>query len=132
LKYSTNGTPSWQFWWDVYRAGKHRNWRPNNWQNGVFERAYHTNADLSSVTALDNQPTVYFRLVDNSTTSAGANNRRHGSDRVDNFLVSRAAVTPIQIRWRCRMDPGRSDECQTGCSKDFISTTKHNVFAAWW
>ena len=45
--------------------------------------------DLSSITALTNQPVVYFRLVDASTNSAGgAIVMTGGTDRVDNFAVT--------------------------------------------
>jgi hypothetical protein len=43
---------------------------------------------MSSVTALDNASTAYFRLVDASTTSAsGATVANAGTDRVDNFTI---------------------------------------------
>jgi hypothetical protein len=47
---------------------------------------YTMTLDLSSVTALNNQSTVYIRLVDNSTTSiANGTVGTSGTDRVDNF-----------------------------------------------
>jgi hypothetical protein len=45
--------------------------------------------DLSSIGALDNAASVYFRLVANSTTSiSGATVATGGTGRVDNFTVS--------------------------------------------
>jgi len=66
---------------------------PNSWNsttaNSLFSHAY----DLSSVTALDNSPAIYFRLVNSSTISAGGGtvNPTAGTSRVDNFTV---AVVP--------------------------------------
>lgn len=49
--------------------------------------------DLSSLSTLDNQASVYFRLVDISTISAsGGTVGTSGTDRVDNFLVTAAPV----------------------------------------
>jgi hypothetical protein len=51
--------------------------------------------DLSSITALDNQSAVYFRIVDNSTTAInGSAVGTGGTDRVDNFTVTAATVVP--------------------------------------
>lgn len=47
--------------------------------------------DLSGVTALNNQPTVYIRLVNTTTTAiTGGTVASTGSNRVDNFTVSAA------------------------------------------
>ena len=49
--------------------------------------------DLSAVTALNNAPNVFFRIIDSSTTSiAGGTVGTGGTDRVDNFSVF---VTPV-------------------------------------
>src|SRR6185436_10518893 len=48
--------------------------------------------DLSTVTALDNQSTVYIRLVDNSGTAInGSPVATGGTNRVDNFIVNGTA-----------------------------------------
>lgn len=45
--------------------------------------------DLSAITALNNAPSVYFRLIDTSTTSInGSTVAAGGTSRVDNFTVS--------------------------------------------
>ncbi|MDB6125108.1 MAG: hypothetical protein JWQ71_4101 [Pedosphaera sp.] len=50
--------------------------------------------DLSSITALDNASSIYFRLIDQATTSiSGATVGTGGTDRVDNFTVF--TVTPV-------------------------------------
>ena len=130
LKYSTNGTTFTQFGGTFTVLVNTATGGRTNWQNAVYDGAYHTNADLSSVTALDNQPAVYIRLVDNSTTSAGGGTvGATGSDRIDNFLVTRAAVTPIQISGGIAWIPAGNTSVKPDASKDFISTTNLTVFA---
>jgi hypothetical protein len=54
---------------------------------------YHFNLDLSSVSAIENQSAVYFRVLDSSTTAInGASVGTGGTSRVDNFTVSATAV----------------------------------------
>jgi len=62
---------------------------PNpTWNSTTFNAIYHYSQDLSSVTALNNASTVYFRLIDTSTTSAnGGTVGSGGTDRVDNFTI---------------------------------------------
>ena len=69
------------------------NTSPNNWSSGtpIFTSSY--SFDLSSITAIDNAANVYFRLVNDGTTSAnGGTVASGGTDRVDNFTVS---VNPV-------------------------------------
>ncbi len=67
---------------------------PNiTWNTTIYNSAYTFNFDLSTVSALNNQSTVFFRLVDNSTMSAsGGTVGTAGTDRVDNFIVSATTV----------------------------------------
>jgi hypothetical protein len=51
-----------------------------SWSSGSTSNATKYSVDLSTISALNNQTTVFFRLVDQSTGS--------GTDRVDNFLVT--------------------------------------------
>ena len=62
---------------------------PNpTWNSTTFNAIYHYSQDLSPVTALNNASTVYFRLIDTSTTSAnGGTVGTGGTDRVDNFTI---------------------------------------------
>jgi len=130
LKYSTNGTTFTQFGGTFTVLVNTATGGRTNWQSGVYDGAYHTNVDLSSIPALDNQSNVYFRLVNNSTTSAGGGTiGATGSDRVDNFLVTRAPVTPIQISGGVAWIPGGQTSVKPDASKDFISTTNLTVFA---
>ncbi|HUJ09718.1 MAG TPA: DNA/RNA non-specific endonuclease [Verrucomicrobiae bacterium] len=100
------------------------------WNFNIYEPADHYTADLSSITAIENQSTVYFRLVDNSTTNAGGGNvGSTGTDRVDNFLVSRLAATSIQIGGGVAWIPGGSMAIKPDVLKDFQLTTNVTVFA---
>ena len=63
------------------------------WNTTTYNNAYTFNYDLSAISALNNQSTVFFRLVDDSTVSAsGGTVGTAGTDRVDNFVVSAALV----------------------------------------
>jgi hypothetical protein len=63
---------------------------PNpSWNNTTYSAAYHYSFDLSSVTALDNASTVYFRLVQSTPDAAGGGTpSATGTSRIDNFEVS--------------------------------------------
>lgn len=66
----------------------------DSWTTGGAPKTQsHYSFDLSSVTALDNQATVYFRLLDNSTTSiTGGTVATGGTGRVDNFTVNASLI----------------------------------------
>src|SRR5439155_102448 len=54
--------------------------------------------DLSGVPAIENQSTVYIRLVDNSTTSINNGTvASGGTGRVDNFTVNGTAQNPTNF-----------------------------------
>jgi hypothetical protein len=96
--YSTNGTTFTQFGsnYAVLANGG----SPNaSWGSATYQSAYTNFFDLSSVTGLDNQATVFFRLVDQSTTSTnGGTVGTGGTSRVDNVIVtSPAAFTTIPV-----------------------------------
>jgi hypothetical protein len=58
------------------------------WTSSSYTNKYSYRYDLSSVTALDNSPSVVFRLVQTSTTSAtGGTVASTGTDRIDNVFV---------------------------------------------
>ncbi len=60
-----------------------------SWSSTGSPLGTHESDDLSSVTALNNQSTVYFRIVDNSTVNInGGAVGASGTDRVDNFSVT--------------------------------------------
>ncbi|MEW5967884.1 MAG: PEP-CTERM sorting domain-containing protein [Pseudomonadota bacterium] len=67
---------------------------PNpTWTSSTSHPVYGLSFDLSSIAALDNQASVYFRLVDVSTVSAnGGTVATAGTNRVDNFTVMAAPV----------------------------------------
>lgn len=97
LEYSTNGTT----FTNVASYSVLANASPNPvWNSTTSSSLYTTTEDLSSITALDNDATVYFRLVDADTTSAnGGTVASGGTDRVDNFVVSGIAATPEPSSW---------------------------------
>ncbi len=100
------------------------------WNFNVYEPAYHFSNDLSSVTAIENQSNVHFRLTCNSTSSAGGGTiGSGGTGRVDNFLVTRAPVTPIQINSAAAWIPGGQTAIKPDAWKDFPETTNVTLFA---
>jgi hypothetical protein len=90
LQYSTDGTTFTPF--SSYSVLA--NAAPNPLWNGTTSSSLYTSTvDFSSVTALNNDSTVYFRLVDASTVSAnGGTVGTGGTDRVDNFVVTASPV----------------------------------------
>ncbi len=59
-----------------------------SWSSGSTSNATKFSQDLSTITALDNQATVYFRLIDTSTVSInGGTVGTAGTGRVDNLTV---------------------------------------------
>ncbi len=90
LTYSTDGTSFTSFGsYTVLQNGL----APNaSWSSGTYNGVYTFNFDMSSVAALDNAATVYFRLVNTSTfTPSGGTVAAGGANRVDTFTV---AVVP--------------------------------------
>jgi hypothetical protein len=75
IQYSTNGTTFTTF-------------QTVNPGNGVFAAF---NIDLSAVPAIENQPTVYFRLVGSGGTGAA------GTLRIDNFQVQAMSVSAATV-----------------------------------
>jgi len=58
------------------------------WTTATYQSVYTLSFDLSPVSALNNSASVYFRIVDASTTSAGGGTvGTAGTDRLDNFTV---------------------------------------------
>jgi hypothetical protein len=95
--------------------------------------ASHFAADLTGVTALDNQPAVYFRLRVNSNYSTGGSVGigSGGTDRLDNFLVTTMAPpTPIQIDGSGKAwVPGAQTAVQPDVWKDIPPQTNVATFA---
>lgn len=89
LSYSTDGTAFTDF--VTYTVAL------SDWSNSTVRNTGIQLFDLSAVTALNNQASVFFRLVDTSTTSiSGGTVGAGGTDRVDDFTVSDGPVT-IQV-----------------------------------
>jgi hypothetical protein len=66
----------------------------SNWTSGTVNSGHTRTLDLSGVSALNNQATVYIRLVDNATTSIGGGTvATGGTGRVDNFKATASLAT---------------------------------------
>jgi hypothetical protein len=93
LQYSTDGI-NFTNYGSIYAVLA--NAAPNAWSTtGTPNAASGFSFNLSGITALDNQATEYFRLVDASTISAnGATVATAGTSRVDNFTVTAAVPEP--------------------------------------
>ena len=88
LQYSTDGSTFTQFGSDLTILQNGGAPYPA-WNGTTGTNAYSFSVDLSSITALNNAPAVYFRLMDSSTTSAsGGTVSAGGTDRVDNFTIA--------------------------------------------
>ncbi|MDB6125267.1 MAG: Endonuclease/exonuclease/phosphatase [Pedosphaera sp.] len=90
LAYSTDGSTFTTF---VSQNTVLANSSPNAWSVGTAVPAANFYYDLSSVAALNNASSVYFRLIENSgtTSASGGVLGTGGTDRVDNFTL---AVVP--------------------------------------
>jgi hypothetical protein len=88
LQYNTDGSTFTAFGGDypiLVNGTPHTSWGTTPPRSAF----YTFTVDLSSITALNNAPNVYFRLVDDSTTAAGGGTvGTAGTDRVDNFSVN--------------------------------------------
>ena len=70
----------------------------DNWIATSVRTASIRTLDLTGVAALDNQATVYVRLVDTSTVSIGGSTvGTAGSDRIDSVTVTAAIALPVEI-----------------------------------
>jgi hypothetical protein len=69
------------------------------WNSSTSSSIYTYSYDLSSVTALNNQVSVYFRITDASATSAsGGIVGTSGTDRIDNVIIS-VVPEPQNLFW---------------------------------
>jgi hypothetical protein len=99
LWYSTNGTTFTQFDGGYIVLANAAPPLPNPWQSGgPYVPQTHYAYDLSTVTALDNQATIYFRFIDASTVSANNNTvQSGGTDRVDNVFINENVPEPASL-----------------------------------
>ena len=98
FEYSTDGSN----FQELFDYSVPANADPNAWSaNPANVRAAATiTQDLSSITSLDNQAALYFRLVDEDTTAAnGLPVASGGTDRVDNFTVTASPVPLPAALW---------------------------------
>jgi hypothetical protein len=84
LSYSTDGTT----YLPILGYSVLANSSPNAWSATTYSAASHYSVDLSAFTDINNAANVFFRLTDNSTTSAnGGTTAFGGTDRLDNFTI---------------------------------------------
>ena len=91
LQYSTDGSDFTDFnsYTVLANAAPNTPWSSTGSPNGAYTSTF----NLSSVTALNNSASVYFRLTDTSTVSAGGGTvGTSGTDRVDNVTITGTAV----------------------------------------
>jgi hypothetical protein len=95
LEYSTNGTT----FTDLASYSVLPNGTGNpSWNQSTSNAVYGFSQNLSSVSALNNQSSVLFRLVDIGTDAAnGGSVASGGTDRVDNFTVGGSAAAPVPL-----------------------------------
>jgi len=72
---------------------------PNpSWNNTTAAPVYDFNFNLASIAALNNQASLYFRLLDTSTTSAsGGTVGTGGTSRLDNVTVKGGVPEPATV-----------------------------------
>ncbi len=72
---------------------------PNpTWNGTTSSPIYSTNYDLSAISAINNQPVIYFRVICATTVSAaGGTVASGGTCRIDNFSVNGSTGTPPLI-----------------------------------
>ena len=86
LEYSTNGSTFTKFESDYKVSVGH-------WTSSSARTTNSFSFDLSSVAAINDKSTVYFRIVDDSTVAIGGGTvTGYEDDRIDNFLVSAQLV----------------------------------------
>jgi DNA/RNA endonuclease G (NUC1)/PKD repeat protein len=130
LQYSTNGTTYTTINAFTVLANTAISGVRTTFNFSVYEPAYHFTRDLSSITAIENQTNVYFRFVDNSTTNAnGGTVGTTGTGRMDNFLVARAGVAPIQVGGGRAWILGGQTGIKPDAWKNLFLTTNVTVFA---
>jgi hypothetical protein len=84
LSYSTDGSS----YTPVLFYSALVNATPNAWSSATYNSSSHYIIDLSIFNDLNNAGNVYFRLTDDTTTSAGGGTvASGGTDRVDNFTI---------------------------------------------
>jgi hypothetical protein len=73
---------------------------PNSaWNMNTSSTAYSYSYDFSSIAGLNNQSSIYFRLLDTSGTSAtGGTVGSSGTDRVDNVIIRGSTIpSPVPL-----------------------------------
>lgn len=89
LQYSTDGLT-------FSPSGGNNTISLSTWTPGTVQSGFTFSYNLSAISALDNAPSVFFRIVDQAPTTGGAINGGNvgtaGTDRVDNFIVNASPI----------------------------------------
>jgi hypothetical protein len=86
FQYSTDGINFTDFGADYI---VYANASPNSWSGATYYSLFTNTINLNSISALNNLPFVYFRIVNTTTTSiSNATTALTGTNRVDNFTVT--------------------------------------------
>jgi hypothetical protein len=98
LEYSVNGG-AYATFGTIYSVNDvesgNRTTNPNLWATATPVAGTTYSVDLSSISALNNEATIAFRLVDDAgTTPSGSTVAAGGTDRIDNFIIS-GTLTPV-------------------------------------
>ncbi|MBX2930657.1 MAG: T9SS type A sorting domain-containing protein [Chitinophagaceae bacterium] len=93
IQYSTDGST----FTDVPSSGY--NLTNDSWNSGTYKPISTRTADLSSITALNNQPFIYIRftVAAGSTNINGAAIASTGTSRIDNVYVGGVALAPLSL-----------------------------------
>jgi hypothetical protein len=94
LQYSTNGTTFTNFAsYAVLANGA----SPNSpWSSSTGSAAYSFTQDLSSILGLNNQSSIFFRLIETDNAAAGGGTvGSGGTDRVDNVKITGVSAVPL-------------------------------------
>jgi hypothetical protein len=60
----------------------------DGWSSTIYRSVSNRSFDLSSLTSLNNKPSVYFRIVNTSTNAISGSLGTGGTNRIDNFVVT--------------------------------------------
>jgi len=123
VQYSTDGKSFTQFG-TVYNVSNNA----NAWNATTRNPLYTISDDLSAVTALNNQSSIYIRLTDYDTVPAGTGKKVNvaGSDRVDNFTVTASAVPEPSSILLCGLVTLSGSYSAWRCRKNIMS--KSNIY----
>ena len=114
LQYSTDGSTFTDGWTPALGDSLRGNVLPNAlWNTSTPSAIYTRTVDLSAITGINDQATVYIRLVADSATAVnGGIVATGGTDRVDNIMVAASGVLPVELSSITATSSGLSADVQ--------------------